>query len=125
MALPSDKLAPRKKVFVSGCFDLLHSGHVAFLQEAASYGDLYVGIGSDLTIHELKDRCTINSQAERQYLLVGSACQALSGAAQSLAGHAAIFSLPPLPGRGGRHCLRPSRRQLPLAQRLSRAVGPA
>jgi glycerol-3-phosphate cytidylyltransferase-like family protein len=36
MALPSDKLAPRKKVFVSGCFDLLHSGQVAFLQEAAS-----------------------------------------------------------------------------------------
>ena len=33
-----------KKVFVSGCFDLLHSGHVAFLEEAASYGDLYVGL---------------------------------------------------------------------------------
>jgi cytidyltransferase-like protein len=28
-----------KKVFVSGCFDLLHSGHIAFLETAASYGD--------------------------------------------------------------------------------------
>ncbi|MGN0836079.1 MAG: adenylyltransferase/cytidyltransferase family protein, partial [Akkermansia sp.] len=33
---------PRKKVFVSGCFDVLHSGHIAFLEEAASYGDVYV-----------------------------------------------------------------------------------
>jgi len=29
----------RKKVFVSGCFDMLHSGHVRFLEEAAGYGD--------------------------------------------------------------------------------------
>ena len=42
--------APRKKVFVSGCYDLLHSGHVAFFAEAAKLGDLYVGIGSDRTI---------------------------------------------------------------------------
>ena len=37
----------RKKVFVTGCFDMLHSGHVEFFREAAGYGDLYVGIGSD------------------------------------------------------------------------------
>ena len=35
----------KKKVFVTGCFGMLHSGHVAFLLEAASYGDLYVCIG--------------------------------------------------------------------------------
>ena len=52
-----------KKVFVSGCYDMLHSGHVAFFNEAASYGDLYVGIGSDNTINELKARRTINSYA--------------------------------------------------------------
>lgn len=34
-----------KKVFVSGCYDLLHSGHVEFFQQASQYGDLYVGIG--------------------------------------------------------------------------------
>ena len=38
-----------KKVFVSGCYDLLHSGHVEFFRQAAQYGDLYVGIGSDNT----------------------------------------------------------------------------
>ena len=32
-----------KKVFVSGCYDMLHSGHVAFFKEASSYGELYVG----------------------------------------------------------------------------------
>ena len=41
-----------KKVFVSGSYDMLHSGHVAFFEEAAVYGDLYVGIGSDRTIAE-------------------------------------------------------------------------
>ena len=44
------------KVFVSGCFDMLHSGHVAFFKEAAQYGEVYVGIGSDRTIEELKGR---------------------------------------------------------------------
>ena len=38
-----------KKVFVSGCYDMLHSGHVAFFKEASQYGDLYVGLGSDAT----------------------------------------------------------------------------
>lgn len=39
---------PKKKAFVSGCYDLLHSGHVEFFKEASAYGDLYVGIGSRL-----------------------------------------------------------------------------
>ena len=58
-----------KKVFVSGCYDMLHSGHVAFFEEAASYGDLYVGIGSDKTINDLKARKTVNSDAERLYMV--------------------------------------------------------
>lgn len=57
------------KVFVSGCFDMLHSGHVAFFKEASAYGDLYVGIGSDATINELKGRGTINSEQERLYMV--------------------------------------------------------
>jgi cytidyltransferase-like protein len=59
----------RKKVFVSGCFDMLHSGHVRFLEEAAGYGDVYVGLGSDRTIRELKGRAPVNTQLERKYLL--------------------------------------------------------
>lgn len=57
------------KAFVSGCFDLLHSGHVAFFKEAAYYGDLYVGLGSDDTIQDLKGRQTINSERERLYMV--------------------------------------------------------
>ena len=51
-----------KKVFVSGCYDMLHSGHVAFFKSASKYGDLYVGIGSDKTIEELKHRKTVYSE---------------------------------------------------------------
>ncbi|MDR2948302.1 MAG: adenylyltransferase/cytidyltransferase family protein [Prevotella sp.] len=58
-----------KKVFVSGCYDMLHSGHVAFFEEAATHGDLYVGIGSDKTINELKARKTINNEQERLYMI--------------------------------------------------------
>jgi len=58
-----------KKVFVSGCYDMLHSGHVAFFTEAASYGDLYVGLGSDKTIGQLKGRKTINTDHERLYMV--------------------------------------------------------
>lgn len=57
------------KVFVTGCYDMLHSGHIAFLTEAASYGDLYVGIGSDKTITQLKGRTPIYTDNERLYMI--------------------------------------------------------
>ncbi len=66
--------AQRKKVFVSGCFDMLHSGHIAFLQEAAGFGDLHVGIGSDRTVYEIKGRYTVNSEAERRYMIEALGC---------------------------------------------------
>jgi len=59
----------KKKVFVSGCFDMLHSGHIRFLEEAATYGEVYVGIGSDRTVKELKGRYPVNTQEERKYML--------------------------------------------------------
>ena len=62
------------KVMVTGCFDLLHSGHVAFLQEAASLGDLYVCIGSDENVYHLKGRYPVNSQDERQFMLQALSC---------------------------------------------------
>ena len=48
---------------------MLHSGHVAFFEEASRYGDLYVGLGSDRTILDLKGRRTINHDAERLYMV--------------------------------------------------------
>ncbi|MBN2862265.1 MAG: adenylyltransferase/cytidyltransferase family protein [Bacteroidales bacterium] len=64
----------KKKVFVSGCFDMLHSGHVAFLKEAAGFGDVHVGLGSDKTIRELKGRDTVNPEDERLYMLSALSC---------------------------------------------------
>lgn len=58
-----------KKVFVSGCYDLLHSGHVEFFRQAAQYGDLYVGIGSDATIMELKHHKTMFPEEERLFMV--------------------------------------------------------
>lgn len=57
------------KVFVSGCFDVLHSGHVRFFEEASQYGDLYVSIGSDKTVFELKNRKTLYNELERLYMV--------------------------------------------------------
>ena len=58
-----------KKVFVSGCYDLLHSGHVEFFRQASQYGDLYVGIGSDSTIERLKGHKTMYSEQERLFMV--------------------------------------------------------
>ena len=58
-----------KKVFVSGCYDLLHSGHVEFFRQAAQYGDLYVGIGSDRTILHYKNHKTVYSEQERLFMV--------------------------------------------------------
>jgi cytidyltransferase-like protein len=59
----------KKKVFVSGCFDLLHSGHVRFLEKAAKHGDVHVALGSDRTLMELKGRAPVATEAERKYML--------------------------------------------------------
>lgn len=65
----------QKKVFVSGCFDMLHSGHVQFFQLAASYGDsLSVALGSDATILRLKGRPPVNSQDERLFMVRNCKC---------------------------------------------------
>jgi cytidyltransferase-like protein len=59
----------KKKVFVSGCFDMLHSGHIAFFEEAATHGDVYVGLGSDRTIGALKNRATVYNENERLFMV--------------------------------------------------------
>ena len=63
-----------KIIFVSGCYDLLHSGHVAFFNEAAQYGDLYVGLGSDQTVFDLKGRKPVNTEQERLYMVNSLKC---------------------------------------------------
>ena len=65
-----------RKAFVSGCFDMLHSGHVAFFQAAAAYGELHVALGSDRTVFELKGRPPVNTEQERLYMVQAVSCVA-------------------------------------------------
>lgn len=60
--------------FVSGCFDLLHSGHIAFLQTAAEIGRLHVAIGSDATVTALKGRSPTCSERERLFMVQALRC---------------------------------------------------
>lgn len=59
----------RRKVLVSGCYDLLHAGHIMFFETAAQYGDVYVCLGSDENITLLKNHRPRFSQAERLYMV--------------------------------------------------------
>jgi cytidyltransferase-like protein len=59
----------RKKVFVTGCYDWFHSGHVRFFEEVSAYGDLYVIVGHDANIRLLKGPGhPLLPQEERRYL---------------------------------------------------------
>jgi cytidyltransferase-like protein len=58
-----------KKVLVSGCFDLIHGGHVAFFKTAATYGDLYVSVGRDQNLFLLKHKMPFFSEEERLYIV--------------------------------------------------------
>lgn len=58
-----------KKVLVSGCYDLIHGGHVAFFKTAAAYGDLYVSLGRDENLLILKGKKPVFSEEERLYIV--------------------------------------------------------
>lgn len=61
----------RTIVFTNGCFDILHVGHVHYLNEARALGDvLVVGLNSDASVKRLKGESRpINSEDKRKYLL--------------------------------------------------------
>jgi D-beta-D-heptose 7-phosphate kinase/D-beta-D-heptose 1-phosphate adenosyltransferase len=46
----------RPLVFITGCFDLFHEGHLHFLRECAKLGRVHVAINSDRAVHELKGK---------------------------------------------------------------------
>jgi len=60
-----------KIVFTNGCFDLLHVGHIKYLEKAKSYGDiLIVGINSDKSVKVIKGKDRpINVESDRAYIL--------------------------------------------------------
>jgi D-beta-D-heptose 7-phosphate kinase/D-beta-D-heptose 1-phosphate adenosyltransferase len=65
-----------KIVFTNGCFDILHAGHVQFLEEAKALGDvLIIGLNSDKSVKRLKGKeRPINSQEDRAIVLSGLHC---------------------------------------------------
>ena len=58
-----------KTVMVSGCFDLLHAGHIAFFKTASQYGKLHVFLGRDENLKQLKGKAPYFSQEERKYMV--------------------------------------------------------
>ena len=58
-----------KKVLVSGCYDLLHAGHIAFFKTASQYGKLYVSLGQDENLFRLKGKKPYFTQEERVYMV--------------------------------------------------------
>ena len=65
------KLRNKKIVFTNGCFDLIHAGHVSFLESAKSFGDILIlGLNSDRSVTALKGKDRpINSQDDRALIL--------------------------------------------------------
>jgi len=66
----------KKVVFTNGCFDLLHPGHVRYLQQARNLGDaLIVALNSDRSVRELKgDKRPILTEDERAEVMAALAC---------------------------------------------------
>jgi len=65
------KARGKKIIFTNGCFDILHAGHVRYLETAKSYGDILIlGLNSDRSVKTLKgDNRPINIQLDRAYIL--------------------------------------------------------
>jgi rfaE bifunctional protein nucleotidyltransferase chain/domain len=64
----------KKIVFTNGCFDLLHAGHVRYLNRAKKLGDvLVVGLNADRSVAGLKPGRPVNSEKHRAEVLAGLA----------------------------------------------------
>lgn len=63
-------------VFTNGCFDILHSGHLSYLEFARAQGDLLVvGLNTDRSVRQGKgDKRPVNPEAERALVLAGLEC---------------------------------------------------
>jgi rfaE bifunctional protein nucleotidyltransferase chain/domain len=72
-SLLQDLNGKRNIVFTNGCFDILHAGHVQYLEAAAELGDiLVVGLNSDASVKRLKGSSRpINNQTDRAIVLAG------------------------------------------------------
>ena len=74
--IAAEKNRGKRIVFTNGCFDLLHAGHVKYLQKARILGDLLVlGLNSDASVRRLKGpKRPLIDQEERAHLLAALDC---------------------------------------------------
>jgi len=88
--LAGHRAAGRKVVFANGCFDLIHVGHVRYLQGARQEGDvLVVGINSDSSVRTLKGRGRpLAVQADRAEIVASMEC----------VDHVVVFDAPTVDG---------------------------
>lgn len=72
----AEKMRGKRLVFTNGCFDLLHVGHVKYLQKARTFGDLLVvGLNSDASVRRLKGESRpLIGEAERAHILAALDC---------------------------------------------------
>ncbi len=66
----------KKVVFTNGCFDILHYGHVAYLEKAKALGDiLIIGLNSDVSVRRLKGKKRpVNNETDRARVLAALTC---------------------------------------------------
>jgi D-beta-D-heptose 7-phosphate kinase/D-beta-D-heptose 1-phosphate adenosyltransferase len=74
--ITAEKTRGKRVVFTNGCFDLLHAGHVKYLQKARKLGDLLVlGLNSDASVRRLKGEMRpLISEDERAHILAALDC---------------------------------------------------
>jgi D-beta-D-heptose 7-phosphate kinase/D-beta-D-heptose 1-phosphate adenosyltransferase len=70
------RAAGKRVVFTNGCFDLLHVGHIRYLQKARALGDcLILGLNSDASVRRLKgEQRPLIGEADRAHVLAALAC---------------------------------------------------
>jgi rfaE bifunctional protein nucleotidyltransferase chain/domain len=98
----------RKLVVTNGCFDILHLGHVAYLEDARNFGDaLLVGVNSDAAVRSLKGaNRPVNSETDRASVL--AALQSVDGVcifADATATKFLSFAQPDIYVKGGDYTL--------------------
>jgi rfaE bifunctional protein nucleotidyltransferase chain/domain len=71
-----ERMKNKRVVFTNGCFDILHRGHVAYLNEARKLGDaLIVGLNSDASVKRLKGaERPINNEDDRRFVMSNLKC---------------------------------------------------
>lgn len=74
--IEAEKARGKRVVFTNGCFDLLHAGHVKYLQKSRNLGDLLIlGLNSDASVRRLKgDKRPLIGEEERAHILAALDC---------------------------------------------------